>query len=261
MRKRKLPAYFEDYVPHKKPNTNTNATPIPNVTKEKQTKDKSANSRKKPKLHKQSDSADKPKKQLSAEEKLAIKLEESAKLRTANNWTKSGASFEPPIVETVHDAGPRNIKFQRAEFKQIDAFMLFAKDSIHIMTTKMNANRKPNGIIEYKPTDEQEVLRFWMVLIALAFVKFQALDDAWSVNPLFGSTTVRNLMTKNRFHELASMLQIDVKEFSSCINKNSGKYWKEHQTQAIDDAHPSWGGRSYLVTHKPRKKKPDGNSR
>lgn len=258
-RKRQLPSHLNDFITNKKVKPNSNAPDNnTNSTRKRKAVQANANSRKKPKLHKQTDAKPAKKKALTDEEKLAEKLEKASNQRTTNNWTKSGASFVPAAVEKMENCGPRAITIVKQEFTEVDAFMLLAKDLIDNLVQTMNNNRSPNGIIEYKATDSNEVLRFWTSLIALAFVKFQSLDDAWANSSMFGSTTVQNLIGKNRFHELLSMLQLDVVEWAAIINKNSTKYWKENQTQTIDDAHPAWSGRSYLVTHKPRKKKPDG---
>lgn len=94
---------------------------------------------------------------------------------------------------------------------------------------QINNNTCPNGIIDYEPTNKEEILRFWAVLMALPFSVCKALDDVWATEStsygLWGMPIVPSLLSKNRFHQLMAMLQVDVPILADIANAKSVQYW------------------------------------
>lgn len=253
-RKRSAPAHLSEYITEsKRHKPSAPATPASTTTSKKRkraTEEKAVISNKRQKS---------AKKELTPEQKAAKRAAALAKERRDGKWTQDGHSFKPPKFAAIANSGPKTIPKSKEDFTDMDAFQLFAAPFVSHLVDKMNGNRTPHGIIEYPATTKSEVERFWACIIALSFAVYSSVDDAWSKNTSFwGSPLVQQLMPKNRFHELLSMLRLDILQISETLNAKFSQHWRGTSTQTIDDGHPCWSGRSYLVTHKGCKKKPFG---
>ena len=123
----------------------------------------------------------------------------------------SRMQFESTSSEEVTDDSDDDV------INPIDCYRHFITDEvIHLMVRETNRYAeqhrqtqkltKRSKTLQWRPTTNEEMLRFLGIILEMGLVQMPEIDYYWSKSKLFGSEVIQNTMSRDRFELLLKFL-------------------------------------------------------
>ena len=164
-----------------------------------------------------------------------------------------------------------------SDIKPIDVYSILVNDDVYnlvVEQTNINAQQvimnrrisRKSRLKSWKDTDEEEIKKFFSIVMYMGVVKYPSIDLYWSRDPFYKNNFVPPLMSRNRFQLLLRFMHfaenrdqtnedrlLKLRKLLEILEENFTKSKTPGNTIAVDETMVPWRGRLVFRQYNPGK--------